>query len=737
MPTKTTSKTKVAKAAKTSATKKTTKSSTKAKKSAVSIPVSDNLVIVESPSKAATLTRMLGKNYTVTASKGHVRDLPKSTMGIDIENSFSPKYVIPKTKASDVNALKKAGASAKCVYLATDPDREGEAIAWHLAETMGLDAKDYKRVVFHEITQEAVDEAFKHPRKIDDDLVNAQQTRRIIDRLVGYNISPILWRKVRKGLSAGRVQSVAVRIIVDREKEIEAFVPKEFWTITADLKKESHKTTFKAVLIGKGTSTKIEINDKKSADAIIKDLEKAVYSVKDITKKEVKKSPNPPFITSTLQQEAWRRFKFSGKRTMALAQQLYEGISVGKDGNVGLITYMRTDSTHIAASAVEETREVIKEKFGDKFLPKTARVYSKKIKGAQEAHEGIRPTKLHREPSMIKSYLTPDQFKLYQLIWQRMISSQMADAVYENTNVNIDAKSGSTTYKLRSTSNVKTFNGFSELYVEQKDDNEGSDESKALPALTEGETLLSDKVDGIQNFTKPPYRYTEATLIKVLEQNGIGRPSTYATIISTIQDREYVVKDAGAFKPTDLGIIVNDLMVNNFSDIVNTDYTAQVEEKLDDIAEGKAKWVDVVKEFYQPLKDNLDKAGSVERVKIPDEPLGRDCPDCGKPMVIKVGRFGKFAACSDYPNCKHTEKLIYKTGIKCPDCPENGELVGRYNKAGKIFYGCSAYPKHKFAINQKPLPEPCPVCGGLMVEYGKSKRCISCASKKTAKREKK
>ncbi len=713
---------------KTSTTKaRTTKKAADASKAKPTLKVTakDNLVIVESPSKANTLTKMLPKGFVITASKGHVRDLPKSTMGVDIENSFSPKYVIPKEKTADVNTLKKAGQTAKCIYLATDPDREGEAIAWHLAETIG-EEKTYKRVVFHEITQEAIDEAFKHPRKIDMNLVDAQQARRVVDRLVGYNISPILWRKVRRGLSAGRVQSVAVRIIVDREREIQAFVPQEYWTVNCDLNKKGAKATFKANLIGIGTSKRIEISNKRTCNSIIKDMTDAKCKVAMITKKKTSKTPNPPFITSTLQQEAWRRFKFSGKRTMALAQQLYEGINIGAGGTVGLITYMRTDSTNIAASAVAETRELIGEKYGPSFLPAKPRSYNKKVKGAQEAHEGIRPTSIKRDPALIKSYLTLDQYKLYQLIWQRMVASQMSDAIYETTTVDIRAKGTKEYYNLRATSIVRTFNGFTELYVEKKDDDDTSDETKALPVLAKGDELDISNIIGTQNFTKPPFRYTEATLIKALEQNGIGRPSTYATIISTIQDREYVVKDAGAFKPTDLGIAVNDLLSENFADIVDINYTANVEEKLDDIAEGKSDWEKVVQDFYDPLKGDLDKAGTVEKVKIPDEPFGEDCPLCGKPMVIKTGRFGKFAACSDYPNCKHTQNIVIKTGVKCPNCPEHGELIGRRSRAGKLFYGCSAYPKHNFAVFGKPLPEPCPKCGGLMIAVGRAKRCVNC-----------
>jgi DNA topoisomerase-1 len=690
-----------------------------------------SLVIVESPAKARTLEKILGKGYKLKASKGHVRDLPKSRIGVDIEHDFEPKYVVAREKSEAVNELKAAAKDASIIYLATDPDREGEAIAWHLAEVIKNGKTSLRRVVFHEITQSAIEQAFKHPRDIDMNLVNAQQARRILDRLVGYKLSPLLWNKIRRGLSAGRVQSVAVKIIVDREREIEKFKPVEYWTIAAELiKAQTEKPSFRANLVGLASGVKLEISDSKTAKAIQIELKESSYTVLKVLTKRTKRSPSPPFITSTLQQEAWRRFRFSAKRTMALAQQLYEGLAIGSEGEVGLITYMRTDSTHVANQAITEAREFISGKYGDEYLPLRARVFAGKVKGAQEAHEAIRPTGIRREPALIKPHLTPDQMKLYQLIWQRMVASQMAEAIFDNTTVDIEAhcQKSRTRYLLRTLSSTNVFQGFIALYAEQKDEDEDDKKIAVLPVLEKGNALNLLDLKSEQNFTKPPPRFTEATLIKTLEQNGIGRPSTYAPIISTIQEREYVTREAGAFKPTELGVVVTDMLVQNFENIVNVDYTAQIEDKLDKIANENADWVAIVREFYSPLQSDLEKASAgVEKIKLADEPAGEDCPNCGKPMLIKMGRFGRFIACSDYPNCKTTKPFQIKTGVPCPDCPEKGELVGRFNKKGKIFYGCNAYPKHKFAVNAKPLKEPCPECGKLLIMYdAKSVRCTSC-----------
>jgi DNA topoisomerase-1 len=689
----------------------------------------NNLVIVESPAKAKTLSKILGKGYTIKASLGHVRDLPKSRMGVDIENNFEPKYVVARAKNKTVKELKDAAKTASTVYLATDPDREGEAIAWHLFEAIKLKDVKYRRVTFHEITNEAITNAFKSPREIDMQLVNAQQTRRILDRLVGYKLSPLLWRKIRKGLSAGRVQSVAVKIIVDREREIENFVPIEYWTIEAELLKDTKEksNSFRALLIKTADSKKAEVKNRDEATAIKSDLENAIYSVSSVNVKRTPRQPAPPFITSTLQQEAWRRFRFTAKMTMATAQQLYEGLPVGNEGSVGLITYMRTDSTHVAPSAVTEVRNYISEKYGSDYLPAHARSFSRKVKGAQEAHEAIRPTKVWRTPASIKQYLNATQYKIYNLIWQRMVASQMAAASFENTTVDIDAKCSlsKNKYLLRATSSINVFPGFIILYSEKKDDDE-EEKSPALPQMVKGDTLKLLNLFDEQHFTKPPSRYTEATLIKMLEQWGIGRPSTYAPILSTIQDREYVTKPGGSFKPTELGIIVNDLLFQHFSNIVNIDFTAHLENDLDKIASGDRNWIEVVKEFYEPFNADLQKAGeAIEKVKLADEETDEVCPLCSKPVVIKVGRFGKFLACSGYPDCKYTSSFKIKTGAKCPEC--GADIIEKRSKKKRTFYGCSNYPKCNFAINTKPLPQPCPKCGGLLTVYRtKWAKCTKC-----------
>ena len=689
----------------------------------------NNLVIVESPAKAKTLSKILGKGYTIKASLGHVRDLPKSRMGVDIENNFEPKYVVARAKNKTVKELKDAAKTASTVYLATDPDREGEAIAWHLFEAIKLKDVKYRRVTFHEITNEAITNAFKSPREIDMQLVNAQQTRRILDRLVGYKLSPLLWRKIRKGLSAGRVQSVAVKIIVDREREIENFVPIEYWTIEAELLKDTKEksNSFRALLIKTADSKKAEVKNRDEATAIKSDLENAIYSVSSVNVKRTPRQPAPPFITSTLQQEAWRRFRFTAKMTMATAQQLYEGLPVGNEGSVGLITYMRTDSTHVAPSAVTEVRNYISEKYGSDYLPVHARSFSRKVKGAQEAHEAIRPTKVWRTPASVKQYLNATQYKIYNLIWQRMVASQMAAASFENTTVDIDAKCSlsKNKYLLRATSSINVFPGFIILYSEKKDDDE-EEKSPALPQMVKGDTLKLLNLFDEQHFTKPPSRYTEATLIKMLEQWGIGRPSTYAPILSTIQDREYVTKPGGSFKPTELGIIVNDLLFQHFSNIVNIDFTAHLENDLDKIASGDRNWIEVVKEFYEPFNADLQKAGeAIEKVKLADEETDEVCPLCSKPVVIKVGRFGKFLACSGYPDCKYTSSFKIKTGAKCPEC--GADIIEKRSKKKRTFYGCGNYPKCNFAINTKPLPQPCPKCGGLLTVYRtKWAKCTKC-----------
>jgi len=685
-----------------------------------------NLVIVESPAKARTLLKILGGSYNLKASLGHVRDLPRSELGVDVENGFAPRYIVPKAKNKLVNELKKAVKGASTVYLATDPDREGEAIAWHLAEVIKTDGKPCRRVVFHEITDEAVKQAFQHPRSIDMQLVNAQQARRVLDRLVGYKLSPLLWKKVRRGLSAGRVQSAAVKIIVDREREIQSFVPVEYWTIEAELTKKADKIPFRATLIGLIDGTKIDIPDEGKAGRVKTELEQADYRVLKVGTRKTTRQPAPPFTTSTLQQEAWRKLRFTAKQTMAIAQQLYEGLSIGDEGSVGLITYMRTDSTRVATSAITETRNYIGQKYGDKYLPPRARFFRGTARGAQEAHEAIRPTRVQREPALIKKYLTASQNRLYDLIWKRMVASQMAAAIFDNTGVDIEAKRPETGYLLRATSSVNVFPGFIALYIESKDEADEGEQKGKLPELRNDEDLNLLGVYLEQQFTQPPPHFTEATLVKMLEQWGIGRPSTYAPILSTIQEREYVTKVRGSFQPTELGVLVNDLLNQYFADILNVQFTAGMEDELDDIVKKNRNWASVVQDFYTPFnKDLTDAFQRVERVKLPVELVDEACPKCGKPLAVKVGRYGKFLACSGYPECKYTQSYQLKTGVKCPEC--GSELVERVSKKKRVFYGCSSYPECNFATNYKPLPTPCPKCGGLLTQYrGKFTRCAKC-----------
>ena len=684
-----------------------------------------NLVIVESPAKARTLGKILGKNYSLKASIGHIRDLPRGQLGVDIEKGFTPKYVVPRTKSKIVSELKQAVKNASAVYLATDPDREGEAIAWHLSEITKSDKIPYHRVVFHEITEPAIKHAFKHPRSIDMQLVNAQQARRVLDRLVGYKISPLLWKKVRRGLSAGRVQSVAVKIIVDREREIQKFVPVEYWTIEAELTKKAETKTFRAVLVGPVGGGKLNIPDQPAATKIRDELESADYNVFKVSTKKVNRPPAPPFITSTLQQEAWRKLHFTAKQTMAIAQQLYEGLPIGNEGSIGLITYMRTDSTRVAHSAVAEAREFIISKYGSQFVPAQARSFTRRVKGAQEAHEAIRPTKIWREPALIKPYLTSTQLKIYELIWKRMVASQMANAIFENTAVDIKAECPKYSYLLRASSSVSKFPGFIILYSEGKD--EAEEEGKGpLPLLAKGDELKLLGLFPEQHYTQPPSRFTEATLIKMLEQWGIGRPSTYAPTLSTIQEREYVTKDRGSFQPTELGIVVNDLLSQYFADIVDINFTARMEGELDGIVSENKDWVSVIQNFYIPFDKDLQHATQLaEKVQLAVELVEETCPKCGKPLAIKVGRFGKFLACSGYPECKFTKSFQVKIGVNCPQC--GSELVERMSKKKRIFYGCSNYPNCQFATNFRPLPQPCPKCGALLTQYGKKwTKCSKC-----------
>ena len=630
-----------------------------------------NLVVVESPAKARTLGKIMGSHYVIKASMGHVRDLPQKNLGVDLSEGVIPRYVVPQAKKAVVKEIKDAAAKAAAVYLATDPDREGEAISWHLVEAAKLEGIPTHRVVFHEITEEAIKDAFKHPRHIDMNLVNAQQARRVLDRLVGYKISPLLWKKVRSGLSAGRVQSVALRMIVEREDDIRKFVPQEYWTIEAELSKTAHDKkpfTFTARLAAlKGDKSKLEIRKADEAHPLAEQLEKAAYSVSQVKKKRVSRQPSPPFITSTLQQEAWRKLHFTAQRTMAIAQQLYEGLPIGDEGEAGLITYMRTDSTKVAESALAEARKYIATKYGTEFVPPHPRVFTKKAKGAQEAHEAIRPTRIDREPDSIKAHLTADQAKLYRLVWERMMASQMAAAQFDTTSVDIEAAAPSTSkiYILKAAGSVPHFLGFLVLYSEGKDDanGNGEDAKSRLPSLTEGEKLKLLKVLPDQHFTEPPPRYTEATLVKALEERGIGRPSTYAPIIGTLRQRGYVNTKEGRFHPLELGETVNTVLVAHFPSIVDASFTAHMEEELDDIAQGKQAWEKTIREFYTPFEATLQKA-SVEMVKMkePDQPTDEVCPKCGMPMVIRMGRFGKFMACSGFPKCKTTKAITPKPG---------------------------------------------------------------------------
>ena len=688
-----------------------------------------DLVIVESPAKARTVGRFLGKDYDVKASMGHVRDLPRKKLGVDIgDNGFIPTYTVSSDKRKIVSELKKAAASAKTVYLATDPDREGEAISWHLVEAANIDMDKTKRVVFHEITKPAIEEAFANTRDIDVDLVDAQQARRVLDRLVGYTLSPVLWSKVKKGTSAGRVQSVALKMVVDREKEIESFQPVEYWSIDALLGLTSEESMLKAALtsIDKGKK-KPEINNEKEASEILEDLKGTGFKVSDYITKESKRRPSAPFITSTLQQEASRRLRFSASRTMTLAQQLYEGIDMGSEGVEGLITYMRTDSTNVSAIALTEAKEYITGKYGSNYALEKPRTFSKRVQGAQEAHEAVRPTSVLRTPDSLKDKLDRDQYRLYDLIWKRLVASQMAEAVYDRTTIDFDSNSSvsSKVYTFRSTGSVLKFDGFRILYTEGKDD-EDEEEEKGLPILSKGQEMHCNELIQEQHFTEPPPRFTEASLIRNLESEGIGRPSTYASIIGTIQDRDYVRRERGRFIPTKLGIAVTEFLKEHFEDIVDVGFTAGMEKQLDDIAEGLIQWNPMLQEFYGPFDQAIETA-KLEAVRVPREKIDEEsdqvCEKCERPMVIRGGRNGRFIACSGFPDCKNTRPLTI--GIKCREC-NVGELAERKSKRG-IFFGCTNYPDCKFAVNTKPIATPCPDCDGLLLPSGRDN--VRCPSK--------
>ena len=786
------------------------------------------LVIVESPAKAKTIQKYLGKGFSVEASYGHVKDLPKNNLGVDVDENFETNYIVIPGKEKVLTKLKKLAKSADTIYLAPDPDREGEAIAAHLAEELGGDAfdgtkkkkkgspaVDIRRVTFNEITQRAVKDAFEHTRTIDRNLVDAQQTRRVLDRIVGYQVSPLLWDKVRRGLSAGRVQTVALRLIVEREREIKAFVKQEYWTIDAHLA-ASKPPAFDARLIGRGEE-KIEVPNEEEATKIKTFVEGADWTVKSVDKKERRRNAAAPFSTSKFQQDASRKLRFSVKRAMMIAQRLYEGVELGDEGLVGLITYMRTDSVRVAPEALTEVREYIPQQFGAPYLPESAIIYKSKQKGAQEAHEAIRPTSVARHPDEIKKYLQEDEYKVYKLIWQRFVASQMTPAVFDQTTVDIDTAKGSESYRFRVTGSVLKFDGFLKVYEESKDAKDEEDEAlkHKLPPLEEGQKLKLREVKPEQHFTEPPPRFNEASLVKELEERGIGRPSTYAAIISTIQERQYVTKVGGKFAPTEIGLVVTDLLVENFKDIFDPMYTARLEEELDEIENGEEKWTDAMREFYKkfqkdlayaekhmenlkamekPTEEKCERCGSPlvlkwgkhgsffacsaydktnpesctftkenpinltdldsadvqettqeeycencgrpmvlkrgrfgqfmacsgypdckttrrldQGKKIPDVPLEEKCPECGRNMLLRHGRYGEFVSCSGYPDCKYVKQNFI--GMKCPECKE-GELVEkRARKRGNSFYGCSRYPKCKFTSAWKPIPEKCPKCG--------------------------
>lgn len=724
-------------AAKKAPAKKTAKTASKAKttrksassRGSTSISSSQSLVIVESPAKARTVGRFLGKNYVVRASVGHVRDLLKSALSVDIENDFAPKYRVPNEKKELVKELTALAAGAKKVYLATDPDREGEAIAWHLVESAAIDPQKTERVVFHEITEPAINAAFRNTGQVNMDLVDAQQARRVLDRLVGYQISPLLWAKVRPHLSAGRVQSVALKLVADREREIQNFVSTEYWTIEAELTPAGGRGSYLtglAKINGKDPVLNNEADTKEHL-VLLKDAE---YTLKNLKAGKRIRKPFPPFTTSTLQQEASKRLGYSSKRTMGIAQQLYEGLSVGEEGSTGLITYMRTDSTNISEIAQKDARKLITDEFGKEFCPAKPPVYTKKVKGAQEAHEAIRPTSVFRTPESIREYLDKDQFRLYQLIWQRFVASQMADALYATQSVEVEAKN-TNKYLFRASGSTLVFQGFLKVYADKRDEDvkEDATENTKFPVgLYEGQKQNLKKLIPEQHFTQPPVRYTEATLVKALEEEGIGRPSTYASIMGVIEQRGYVEVKQKHLVPSEIGLTVNDLLVEHFPDIDNVSFTSELEEELDQVAEGERNWVDVIRKFYNEFEPALEKAKAAMPVmpKSAPEEVGRDCPDCGRPLVYRVGRFGKFISCSGFPKCRYTEHIKEIVGgVKCPKC--GGDIVVKRGKKGKSFYGCDNYPKCDFVVWQRPVSQPCPHCGGLMTNAGKNRAlCTVC-----------
>jgi DNA topoisomerase-1 len=699
---------------------------------------SGKLVIVESPAKARTVGRFLGKGYTVKASVGHVRDLLRSQLSVDVANDFQPQYRVPNEKKVVVKELKQEVKNVEEIYLATDPDREGEAIAWHLMQAAEIDGDRAHRVVFHEITPAAIAEAFSHSRALDQHLVDAQQARRILDRLVGYQISPLLWERVRNRTTAGRVQSVAVRLIVEREREILAFNPIEYWSIEAQLAKGAGKKlearqprAFVARLL-RINGQEVNLANQPATQTVVDELQRSAYAVSRIKRGERTRRPSPPFTTSTLQQEGSRRLGFTAKRTMATAQALYEGVSISEgEGPIGLITYMRTDSLNIAEVAQEEARAFIGRTYGEAYLPKTPPKYKTKAKGAQEAHEAIRPTSANRTPEMLERHLTRDQHRLYQLIWNRFVASQMNPAIMDTISVDIGAgpTPPAAPYLFRVSGSSVRFPGFLAVYEEAQDEDAAPSEEESainLPPLEENEPLDLVKLMPEQHFTQPPPRYTEATLVRTLEEYGIGRPSTYAPIISTVQARGYVERVDRRLKPTQLGMVVNDLLVKHFPDIVDVGFTASMEENLDRVASGEMEWIPMLRDFYGPFAQALKLAeATMEKVELDEGSTGEVCEKCGSPMVIKFGRFGKFIACSNYPQCRNAKPYLERVGARCPQC--GGDLVKRRTRKGRFFYGCANYPTCNFSTWKEPLKLPCPTCGGLLVvankDYAKCLRC--------------
>ncbi|UCZ51734.1 type I DNA topoisomerase [Bacillus shivajii] len=683
--------------------------------------MSDYLVIVESPAKAKTIGKYLGKKYSVKASMGHVIDLPKSQMGVDVESDYTPKYITIRGKGPILKELKAAAKKAKKVYLAADPDREGEAIAWHLAGSLNIDKRSKCRVVFNEITKQAIKDSFKEPRTIDMSLVDAQQARRVLDRLVGYNISPLLWKKVKKGLSAGRVQSVAVKMIIDRENEIKNFEPEEYWSIEANFMKDGNPFEAKFVAVD---NKKKDLKSQQDVNDVLQKLSGDDFEIKEVKRKERKRNPVVPFTTSSLQQEAARKLNYRAKKTMMLAQQLYEGIDLGKEGTVGLITYMRTDSTRLSETAQQEAKEYIETNYGKEYYnPNKAK--TKQNQKTQDAHEAIRPTSVMKDPKTVKQYLSRDQLRLYKLIWERMVASQMAPAVMDTMSVDLDNNG----VIFRANGSKLKFPGFMKVYIEGNDDGK-KEEDRLLPDMEKGESAKAEKIDPNQHFTQPPPRYTEARLVKTMEELGIGRPSTYAPTLDTIQRRGYVALEEKRFVPTELGEIVLELIQEFFPEILNVEFTAKMENDLDSIEEGNENWVQVIDTFYRDFEKRLKIAEEeMEEVEIKDEPAGEDCEKCGHEMVYKMGRFGKFMACSNFPDCRNTKAIVKEIGVKCPTCNE-GNIVERKSKKRRIFYGCDRYPDCEFISWDKPISRKCPKCESMLVEKKSKKgvhvQCSSC-----------